>query len=427
MAFDFVTTPLQNFTASLGLTDPPSAPGEWKSLTNGSFKGVTFHVAIPKVGEGHGMVSEEIASGRRLQQIKRPGVDGAGIRDFGGEPETYSAELVFFGPTYLDDFNRFKAVLKQGTAGTLILPDVKEAKRAFFESMRETADHSAANCKMVHITWLETNEAGGPVANPLRKSLDDSKSALGSALSAASSLLNNNPLIKAVRAAESGLSAARSLTNAVFALDAGVRSRILQLQANIQGTLSLVKSASDLIFADTHSSPSQFLSPSGASQDPASDKAKQIELGVDPETGQKIVDFRSADTAPQTPDPLAKAPLASEVSVNINGIRSPTGINKMGKELSDALKANRDELLAKGGAQVIDVAHGVTAAANALKDFIAQAATPEQRLVIVPREMSLLEVLFQNSITVDQLRNVHQKNPEISDPIVLPAGTVVAL
>jgi hypothetical protein len=293
--------------------------------------------------------------------------------------------------------------------------------------MRETADHSAANCKMVHITWVETNEAGEPLANPLRKSLADSKSALGSALGAASSLLNNNPLIKAVRAAESGLSAARSLTNAVFALDAGVRSRILQIQANVQGTLSLVKSASDLIFADTHSSLSQFLSPSGASQNPSDVKAKQVQLGVDPETGQKIVDFSSTDTAPQAVDPLAKPALASEVAVNINGIRSPTGINKMGKELVDALKANRDELLAKGGSQVIDVAHGLTTTINSLQDFIAQAATPEQRLVVVPREMSLLEVLFQNSITVDQLRNVHQKNPEISDPIVLPAGTVVAL
>jgi prophage DNA circulation protein len=429
MAFDFITTPLQNFGAALGVVDPPGAPGEWKNLTDGSFKGFTFHVALPKaLGKSHGMVSGEVTSGRRIQQIKRPGVDGASLRDFGADAEIYTAELIFFGSTYAADFENFKAILNQGTSGTLVLPDHPQAVNAAFLHMSEKVNHSGANSKAVTVAWVQDNQTTGPVANPFIPTVSSLKSGLDSMLGAASGLLQSNPLIKAVRAAETGLSSARSLTNAVFTLDQGVRNRIIQLQANLAGTLALITQSSNTVHQDSVAvSQAISPSPSGAGQSASDRLAQQQALGVDPETGQRIADFSTPDTLSAAADPLARPELPSEVDVNVNRIQSATGTQLTANQLVKALHANRDELVQKGGSQVSDLGRALTDAAIAYQSFIALAVTSKQSFALVPREMSLLEVLFENGMGLDQLNVVHRQNTWITDPILVPAGSVVTL
>ena len=51
---------------------------EW-NITDASFAGITFHVAVPKAGSGFGVMSQDISNERRLQISEKPLVDGAEV------------------------------------------------------------------------------------------------------------------------------------------------------------------------------------------------------------------------------------------------------------------------------------------------------------------------------------------------------------
>jgi prophage DNA circulation protein len=396
---------------------------EWQNLTNGSFKGVPFHVAIPSRDHQYGIESEEMTLERRLQFIKRPLIDGAPVRDWGSDPETHSAVIEFFGVNHARTAEKFLQTLNEGTPGLLILPTSKKGVLAYFWKRTRTTNVHDGNAIRVTVTWVtatEVQSAGTGKATAFNVepvSIDTGKSTLDSDVSNALSVLQNNPFLTAVRTFESTLSKARSAVNAVLSIEEGVRNKVASLQADLAGTLSLIKSATDEI----HS----IFSPSAiaAAKSAISNKS----LGTNNETGQTVTDFSEPDTIPAQTDPLAPPAVQPSVSIPTNNLNSISGVKNFGDAVVAVLTATRDDLSDNSSGRTEDVIRNLTATLNSFSAYIQAVVGAPPLSFTVPVDMSLGEALFLNGIDLSELRTIHRQNPQVDDPFVVPKGTVLLL
>jgi uncharacterized protein YkuJ len=417
-----ITDPLAKLANAVGLggllgLSGPAVPNEWKELTDGSFKGYVFHVAVPSASAVHGTTRVEIKDGRRLQTIQRPLRDGAQVRDFGREARRFTAEVVFFGDNYQFELQEFKKKLHEGTPGILTLPDQPTAVVAYFESLTESSSHEAGNTKVCNVTWLEHTEVASDqpsTGGVFTVTPDTAKANLTAAVANAQSILQNNPLLKAVRAFEAGLSATRSLTNTVLSLNDGIRNRIKQLDANLKSTLAFAAQGIAVIDALFRGSPQASTTSSSST-------------AVDPETGQRVVDYLDPTSAPPQPDPLAAPEIDSERPFDPTTITSSAKAEQYVQGLITALQEDLAELLESSGGRVDDVAAAILATINTLQAYLKALADLGGTLVVVPFEMSLLEVMFQNGRAVEELSAVYKRNTHIEDPLIVPQGSVVRL
>lgn len=397
------------------------ALNEWINLTDGSYKGFTFHVAIPTAANPQGIGSEEVELERRIQQIDRPLVDGAKISDFGRKSEVYTAEIYFHGPNYQQQYKAFLAVISDGVPGPLTLPTEPKTVQAAFWKLSRRADASGGNLKVVRVTWVEHNDQ--VVGSLNQKSIDSTKSDLDSKISTAKSKLQDNIFLTAVRGFESGLSTVRRASNMVLTLTDGVRNRIKQLDANVSGTLNLLKQTTDEIYSVFGKAKDTSASLQATAQTAKVPAAARF----DSTTGQRIADFTEPDTVAPAVDPLQKPPISPQIDVPQSNVDTNQGVQIFVQKAVAQMKADRDELLSNSSGRISDVASALTAVMNSLEDFGGTIQTPSVNLVVVPREMTLMEVLFLNGVSLDNLNLIHQSNTHIDDPLVVPAGTVVAL
>ncbi|MGZ3687129.1 MAG: DNA circularization N-terminal domain-containing protein [Bdellovibrionota bacterium] len=392
---------------------------EWQNLTNGSFRGIPFHVAIPSRDHQYGVESEEMTLERRLQFIKRPLIDGAPVRDWGQDPETFVAVIEFFGVNHAKTAETFLQALNQGAPGTLILPTAPKAVLAFFWKRSRATSYREGNAIRVTVTWVaaaEVESAGNGISTAqdvAAPSIDEAKSALDTDVSNAQSILQNNPFIKAVRGFESILSTAKSAVNAVLTLDQGVRSKIVSLQADIASTLALIKAGTDEIQAVF--SPNKPSASSGGS------------LGTNTETGETIIDFSEPDVIPAPADPLAPPPVQSTVSISTNNLGSNSGVAIFGSNVAASLSANQSALDVNSSGRTEDVSRSLTAVLNSLAAYISAIGGVAPIEFELLTDMSLGEVLFVNSIDLAELRAVQKVNPQVTDPFFIPKGTVVLI
>lgn len=393
---------------------------EWKQLTDGSFKGHTFAVAVPAPDKGFGAVSLQQSEERRLQIAKRAGVDGGTVSDFGRDPRTFNAELVFFGPNYLNDFVAFRTKCNEGTSGILTLPDEPESVLANYQKMDKKSDHSAANTLTVSVTWIEAEAkasvfVGGGNASP-EKSLEEA-SAL-SKISAAKSKLAivANKFLSQVRSFESNLSSQRSTINTVLALNEGIRNRINQVSANVTGTMNLTNQAVDAI--------SMLF---GSGDESASASANTFASTIDASTGQRVADFGESDAIPTKVDPLARPEPESDVDVDTKTIATPASAKAAVTKIIESIIADRDELMEVSDGRTDDVFAALTETVNTLQDLAKAIEVPAVTRVIVPMEMSLAEVLFANGRSIDDIYDVYMRNTHLTDLLVVPRCTVVAI
>lgn len=408
---------------------------EWKQITNGTYKGFQFHIASPTRQSGQGAVSIDVQTERRLQLIKRAQVDGAKIRDFGSDPRPITLEIIFFGIGYDKKFDQFEKILNEGTAGTLIIPDRKKAMSAYVHKIGETSDHSSGGSKTIRVTWMEeTNKDQSPSTSllslPTVPSLDEAASALDSSVDDSLSILQDNPFLTAVRGLESGLSTARRAANTVLTLDDAVKNRIQQVAADITGTLALIKSAGSTILHLFGLDKSKL----NAAVNKAKSEVGQISAGatsnigtVDSETGQRITDFSDPSVLPPAPDPLAKPPIVPNIGVSPKNLQTPAGVQIFAQKAIAAITASRDSIVSDSGGRADDVGGSITTVINAIKSLAAAVATPSLTQVVVPIEMSLMEVMFQNGVDLNSLNDVHNQNTHVVDPLVVPKGTVINL
>lgn len=396
---------------------------DWQNLTNGSFNDVPFHVAIPNRKSQFGVESEEMTIERRLQFIKRPMVDGAAVRDWGADPEVFTASLEFFGINHARTAELFLQSLNKGTPATLILPTIPKAVLAYFWKRSRTTRHQEGNTIRVTVTWVAATEIEAPgngKASGLENitpSVIEAKASLDKDVPNALGLLQDNEFLKASRDFEHGLSQARSVVNKVLTLEEGALGRIISIDANIRGTLLLIKSATDQIQA--------LFSPSAATV--VASRSSSSTLGTNAVTGQTIVDFSSPDEAAPTPNPLAAPAVPLTIAIPTNNLATTAGVAAFGDTVAESLNANRDNLNADSAGRTEDVSRALTVVLNSLATFVqavvGNAPSPFTLLV----DMSLGEALFINGIDQSELRRIHKANSHVEDPFFIPRGTVLLL
>lgn len=390
---------------------------EWKNLNDGSFKGFTFAVAVPQKNKGHGVISRETVHERKLQIVDRPLTDGSDTNDFGRKGRVHSAEIIFHGTNYRADFESFLKLCDEGTPGVLSLPD-KPSVMASYQRMSERAEHGGSNSLTCHVTWVESTQtqsvfaSSGPktiVVPDVTATANLSKSFAQSAIDA----VNSNPVLAAIRSAETGLSQVRSVVNAVTSLAEGVRNRIAAIDAEVRGTLSQIKDAVDEI------STLFGVSPGG--------QGVVFAAAIDVVTGQRTGNFSEPDQVTPAPDPLVATRNPPTTSVQLGAILSPSAALVAIDKLSQHLASSRDDLTSNTSGRTDEVQKALTAVVGGLSDLRAVIAATPTHQVVVPAEMSLMEILFANGRSVDEVDTVYGQNRHITDPLVVQATTVITL
>lgn len=386
---------------------------QWIGLTNGSYKGVMFHYATPQGAKAHGATSGQIHSGRRLQVSERAGVDGGRIRDFGGKADQHILDVIFFGPNYIQDWDNFKAILNEGTAGPLILPTETNIVNAFYSDSTEKSQVGEGSSKTIQITWIEDNTPAADVTVDLGD-VASSKSAIDSAIQGVASALSNNPFLQAVQATNTALSTVRNAVNVVLTLQQGVQNQIKQLQANIAGTIALVQqgiNSIDSIF--------------GSSTTSATAASTGTTL-VDAVTG---LPFSSVTDVPATPtSPLFTPPTdASAVVIPIQNTDSEAGATALINTFVATLQSQQSQMVDLGGARTTDIKISITTLINSLTKYLPFIQPEPSVNIQVLMELSLLEIIFQSQGSIDSYAETYKKNPWIDDPLILPPGSVVTI
>jgi hypothetical protein len=402
--------------------------GTWLNLTNGTFKGFTFHYAIPRANGQHGAARQSTKSSQRVQIIRRPGVDGAQTRGWGQNEKVHVCEIHFLGPTYYTDFEKFRKKLEDGQPGLLTLPEFRKAKMCMFHEMDESAQALEANSKVATVTWFEhtpppkaaglslsgiIGTALGPVTaaiGAVTETVGDAASAVTGAISDATSVITDNPIIDGVQSLEnSALSVATSATDFVSTLTQTARAEILGAIADAHACFGLIQEA---VTAFT-----------GVSATPTAPE----NLGVDPITFQPIISSTAPVILPPPPNPLALPTVASSVKISANNLDTVDGVTNFASAVSAALSSARDSLVSNTQGRASDAGDAISSALTAFQTLVAAQIGALGSVVILPFTMSLIEVCFYNGIDVANLRVIHKKNSWIDDILVIPGGTQIQL
>lgn len=394
----------------------------WESLTDGFFKGSQFHTAIPSKDKKFGAISQKTESERRLQVIRSPGKDGGGVNDFGRNQDVITVEVIFFGTGYLEKFNSFKKLCNDGLPGILVVPIREKALVAYFQKSSDEVSVGNGGTIKATFTFLEDTTVDpidlSPVGPAVIGNTAEKTSALANAVSNAKKILNNNPLVQAVRLAEGGLSTARRYAGVVLAMDASIRARIVSVTDNIKGTLDLVGDAVEI-----------FRKPKESSSSSSGANTKNV---IDPDTGQEVVPFDQDDSIVPLEDPL-EAPLVTTIDVENtpeisgNNLNSNAGVEVFSKKVAELIKEQRSEMTLNAGGRVDDVSRSLTHVIVALDDFRLSIAKKQGSPVVVPSNFSVMEIMFHNGIPLDRLDDVIRDNYHIDDVLMVPSGTVVYL
>lgn len=389
---------------------------EWESLTDGSYKGIRFHCSKPsKTGGVHGVTSQKTSLERRLQLIKYPAKDGAKISDFGADSDIIEFDILFFGIDYLKKYDEFLKVANNGEPGILVCPVRPRAVVAFFQKKSDVVEVGSGGTIKVSFTFIEDttidpNELTSPTVSSIVSSADKAKS-LGEKIADAKKVLNNNPLIGAVREIQSGISTVRRYAGAVIALDQNIRNRILSVTDEINGTLDLLNDAVAVFQKEKKSTtnPQNF---------------------IDSDTGLEVVPFDQEETEVLVLDPLVPVAASSINSdtvpeLSINNLNSNAGLEVFSSKSNEILKEKRDEISTLGGGETEDVTKSLSRVVLAVDEFKNSVTIKTGSPVVVPRDLCMMEIMFFNDVPMDKLKETISNNRHIDDVLLVPAGSVV--
>lgn len=396
----------------------------WR-ITDASFKGQKFHVAIPDKASNFGMTSQSISKERRLQVSEKPGIDGADVEDFGQKPRIFSAEVIFFGDDYRDNLKAFEKILDQGTSGILILPDLDEAVWAKFqkEDRRTTAQDGTAT--MLSISWIEDRRtqvtaqditaadaakaalSSGNVAQSI-PTISDKANSVVAFSNAATNTLQNNSVITAVLAVESAVVSTTTSINAVTNIGRNAIQQIItvyhrataeiaNLQASIRGLLTFTD---NLNLGLTQKKPTRY------------------------NTGLGAEDFTQPPTSTTTVGPTNSVVVASNPSNAVNSFTD--AINLLTASIAN-MKQNRLDLESSTKGSTNDFSLASIQLENQAKELLNIITPATTTNYVVLARLSLVEICFANGLTADQINNVYLNNTQITDPLVVPPMTVIAI
>jgi prophage DNA circulation protein len=423
----------------------------WKKLVDGTYKGFTFSVAIPQKNTGQGATREELTLTARNQVIVRPGVNGAEIVNMGLNPGEYTVEVVFFGDSWSDLYDQFTAVLVDPNPGKLVLPTHSKAVTANFHRMSALAQVGDGNAKTCTVTWIQnetTDQSAGVVgsgANPLAgtslgalasvaqattSGLAAAQSAVQGAVNGANAVISASGILQAINAGESALSTVRRFSNTVLALSQGIRNRIIQIQANITSTMALAEKAIGAIsgnFGVSNQTSAAVAGAAAQASTASSSAAAASTPTIDPDTGQLIVPNNQPSTPAPAANPLAAPPVQPDTGLTLGDLTTTAAMQSLSNQMIDVLQSQSTEMNGYLNGMTSDVSDALIPVINAIQNFIALATASTSTQILTESELSLAEVMFYNGIGLDQLRTIHEQNPQILDPAVIPSGTVVNL
>jgi len=130
---------------------------EW-DIAEASYEGVVFHVFTVKDGvDWNGALSKITdVGGRRKAKFMFPYQDGQIMDDLGRLPETFSLEVLLFGPNYKDGMDKLFRKLQQPQPGKLIHP-VRGEVRCAMDSFELLHASDSRNAVALRLTMAESN------------------------------------------------------------------------------------------------------------------------------------------------------------------------------------------------------------------------------------------------------------------------------
>lgn len=433
-----------------------STNNKWVNLVDGIYKGFRFHVAIPGSAapagdpnagapEYHGITREQSTLKARNQVIVRPGVNGAEIVNFGNDPEEYTVDVVFFGDNWQSLYDQFKTVLVDPQPGTLTLPTQSKAVNAAFSNMTALAQVGDGGAKMCTVTWVQNGtvdqSAGNPIPGPgqslgalataaaaVTSALVSAQAAVQSGVNAANSTIAASGVLAAIGAAQAGLNTVARFSNIAQSLTQGIQNRIQQIKSNLKNTLALgpamVASINSLLGISNQNTAGITGAATQAST--SGTTAAQTTPTIDPETGQLIVPNTQAAVA-AAPNPLQAPDLPANTGITIGDLTSDVAKKALLAQIVGVLQDQSAELNGYVNGAASDIQDSMGPVVNALQNFVNAAVSSSTQTLMTTSELSLSEIMFYNGIGLSQLLVIHQQNPQILDPFVVPVGTVVNL
>ena len=401
----------------------PSTNAE-RVFTDGYFKGFRFHVAVPTASAPHGVTSLEKTTERKLQVIERALVDGSDVHDFGRKGIQYSAEIVFFGKNFQNDFYQFESVLNQGTPGKLVLPHNPKSVWATFQKMTEKLSAQDGEAITVSVTWLEASSK--PASNINSTGLTSNEIQLNTATetlekisASADNLVSSlsNPLVNTIQGAINTAISIKSTVNNVIGLAETTKAQITALVKSVTSQVDLLKALANrvmnLIRGKTSSGQDQSLTNGNVS------------YGIDKETGATITSFSQETTSTVVQSPLT-ASIAS-VALPVPTVETEAGAELELSKVIDQLNASKADLESLSQGRTPDISAAITDLVNNLTALMVNVAPSKLTAYVVNIPMSLNEVLFFNGISVDRCDDIYKNNTHIKDVLLIDAGEVVYL
>lgn len=396
-------------------------------VTDASFKGFTFHVAIPNANVQMGVQSQEVLEERRLQISEKPAVDGAELEDFGAKHRTFNVTVIFFGPDYRPSLKKFREILNQGTAGTLILPDLDEAVQARYQRSGRTSTASDGSSTLMNITFLEDKAPVAKDAAQLEREASAGAKALVQAgkladaqgsvqgicskitqyANGVSGRLGQNSFLRAIAQAESAVVDITTAANSVANISRNARLQMTSLQNRLDLELDSLKGSVAGVL--------DFFK--NLAENP--DEASRYNLGLGAE------DFAA-------PDIVSAAVIGGSSQVVVQS--EPKGfvqsLPDASEQLKEALKnisSTTENLETTTQGNSADVSQSAIPLLNEISTLISVLEARPTIAVLTRVQTSIAEVCFQNGLDVAEVDRVHRLNPHLEDALDVPALTVVNL
>lgn len=382
---------------------------EWYNLTNGSFGDYKFHIAEPKGDKTYGVSSISWKLSRRLQRSRKPLVDGASIRDLGGNELDIGFEILFFGKKYLENYLEFEKAMTTGKPETLVIPIYPRGIQCYFANADVKSHVEEHNTLLVSVYFAqdEITDQSGVYATTKKLTREELASLIRQKASDLSDTVGVNPFVEAIRAAESGLSTVRRFSSRVLNIEESIRNRIAAVTQNLNDTLSLLDDAVRLIEKREDDVSSQFSSGFLGSEDDRS-----------------IVQFSDATESPVDAEDEIEESSASSEELNLsNSVAIATTLNS----IKESIVSDSQTLTKDSEGNTDEVLLGGKELAGLIVEYAEYFSSPLLKTLVITRKTSLIEVMFKNGVEVNDLEAVHQNNMHIEDTVVLGPGEVVYL
>jgi hypothetical protein len=414
-------------------------PSEW-DIAEASYEGVVFHVLTVKNGvDWNGALSKVTdAGGRRKAKFMFPYQDGQIMDDLGRLPETFSFEVLIFGPNYKAGLDKLLKKLQQPQPGKLIHP-VRGEVRCAMDSFELLHASDSRNAVAIRLTMAESN------LDEISYSRMAQISTFKSALSQVAKTINKiNKVISKIQAAAMFYAGLKQLASELTTTYQAAYTDALRL---INGVFNK-DNASDLaniLPAGSQSSSvfSSFMSPN----DPFANidletLSKETVTAIAAQSLETVLDTmrqesnmlmktlatmqpNSVTIAPEVAFLLGRKPdgtLTDDQQTTVCAI----GVNRYNSS-PGALAQIPDGLGALVFADEIKTIRDSVLALQQAYDFGLQSNRTKLVRYTTPRLMSIREVAFELGVDFEKLNEIDALNPSLESVNYIPKGTVVVV